>query len=229
MNWILNNGSVMLTQTLNQLAIALPAIVLALVLSIPLGWLAARFRVTRGIVLTASSVLYAIPSVALLVILPIVLGLRLQDGKNLVVALTLYGIALMVRSVTDGLTSVDPDVVQSATAVGYGAWRRFWSVELPLSGPVLLAGLRVVAVSTMSLTTVGAAVGVQGLGLLFTDGFQRNIPGEVGAGIVLVIVIALLIDLLLVLLGRVLFPWTRSASSRRRGVVVPLAEGEATA
>jgi osmoprotectant transport system permease protein len=90
-------------------------------------------------------------------------------------------------------------------------------VELPLAGPVLLAGLRVVAVSTISLTTVGAVLGIGSLGLLFTDGLQRSIPEEVLTGIVLTIAIALIVDLLLVWLGRAIMPWTRVKSGAADG------------
>jgi osmoprotectant transport system permease protein len=118
-----------------------------------------------------------------------------------------------VRAVADGLDSVDDDVRQAATAMGYAPFRRFFTVELPLAGPVILAGLRVTAVSTISLATVGILIGVQNLGYLFTDGLQRRIIAEVLSGVVAVIVIALLVDLVLLLLGRALMPWTRAAST----------------
>jgi osmoprotectant transport system permease protein len=115
----------------------------------------------------------------------------------------------MARSAADAFGSVDDGVRQSATALGYSAWQRFWQVELPLAGPVLLAGLRVVAVSTIALVTVGAIVGVKSLGYYFTDGYQRHIVFEVLTGLVLTMAVALLIDGLLVLLGRLALPWTR--------------------
>jgi osmoprotectant transport system permease protein len=79
----------------------------------------------------------------------------------------------------------------------------------------LIAGLRVVAVSTVSLATVGAVLGVKSLGLLFTDGIQRNIPEEILAGIVATVAIALAIDLALVTLGRLLMPWSRSSTDEQ--------------
>jgi osmoprotectant transport system permease protein len=115
----------------------------------------------------------------------------------------------MARSVADALASVDPDIRQSATAVGFGSWRRFWTVEFPLAGPVILAGLRVTAVSTISLVTVGILIGTESLGYLFTNGYQRGIVVEIFAGVVAVVVIALVVDYLLVLLGRAVMPWTR--------------------
>ena len=105
----------------------------------------------------------------------------------------------------------------SATALGYGGLRRFLTVELPLAGPALLAGLRVVAVSTVSLVTVSALLGVGSLGSLFTDGFQRGILAEVITGIGATAVLALLLDAALMALGAVLMPWTRAAGSARKG------------
>jgi osmoprotectant transport system permease protein len=122
----------------------------------------------------------------------------------------------MTRSVTDGLASVDPATRAAAVAVGFGPWRRFWTVDFPLSGPVVLAGLRVTAMSTISLATVGALIGVANLGYLFTNGSQRRIIAEVFAGVVAVVLIAVIIDGLLMLLGRLLMPWTRRTAPPRR-------------
>ncbi|HEY9478380.1 MAG TPA: ABC transporter permease subunit [Microbacteriaceae bacterium] len=216
MTWILGNLQLIGELTMVHLATAVPPIILSFLLSIPIGYVANRFGRSRGVVLTVCALLYAIPSLPFFLVLPLILGTGLRDSLNVVVALTVYGIALMARSTADGLAAVDNDVKQSASAVGFSSRARFWRVELPLAGPVLLAGLRVVAVSTISLTTVGAVLGIDSLGALFTDGFQRNIPEEIATGIVLTIVMALVIDLLLVLGGRALMPWTRPTRSSRR-------------
>ncbi len=209
MSWIWSNLDLIWDRTLDHLFLSVPPIVLSFFLALPFGWLANRYRVGRGVILTGGGLLYAIPSLPLFFVLPVVLGTGLRDPINLNVALTLYGVALMVRVVSDGLASVDRDVRQSATAVGYSGWSVFWQVELPLAGPVLLAGLRVVAVSTVSLATVGAVIGVQSLGSLFTDGFQRGIQAEIIAGIVFTVLLALLFDVALVALGRLVMPWTQ--------------------
>lgn len=210
MNWVIENLPLIGQRTLDHLFLSVPPIILSFVISIPIGWLANRYRWSRGVLLTVLGLLYAIPSLPLFVVLPILLGTGLRDSINVIVALTLYGIALMVRTTADALASVSSDVTQSATAMGFSAWTRFWRVELPLAGPVLLAGIRVVAVSTVSLVTVGAVLGIQSLGLLFTDGLQRNIVAEVLAGMVATIALALLIDFALVLVGRLVMPWTRA-------------------
>lgn len=221
MTWVLGNLELIGRLSIEHLRLAIPPIVFGFLISIPLGWFAYRFKLTRGLLLTIAGLLYTIPSLAMFVILPPLLGISFLSELNVTIALTIYAVAILSRSVSDALLSVDPAIRQSATAVGYGPWRRFWAVELPLAGPVVLAGLRVAAVSTISLVTVGILIGVESLGYLFTNGFQRRIVEEILAGVVMVVVIALLVDALLVLLGRLLLPWTTS-SARRVPVTAPV-------
>lgn len=216
MNWVADNLDLIGELALVHLRQSLIAIVLGFALSLPLGWLAWRYRAARGGILTITGLLYTIPSLALLPILPVLLGTPILSEVNLILALTIYAVALMVRSVADGLGSVDTSVRLSATAMGYGGGRRFWAVDFPLAGPVILAGLRVTAVSTIALATVGALIGITNLGYLFTNGSQRRIIPEVLAGIVAVLVIALVIDGLLIAAGRVMMPWTRAQRRRAR-------------
>lgn len=226
MNWIVNNLDLILKLSLQHIALSIPPIVLGFVISIPLGYLAYRFKLTRGLLLTLAGLLYTIPSLALFVILPPILGISFLSELNITIALTIYAVAIMARSVADALDSVDPAVRQSATAVGFGSWRRFWVVEFPLAGPVILAGLRVAAVSTVSLVTVGILIGTQSLGYLFTNGLQRRIVVEVLAGVVMVVVIALLIDALLSFIGRVVMPWApRKVKIQRIDLKVPATAG----
>lgn len=216
MNWLWNNLDLVGTLSIEHIKLSIPPIIIGFVLAIPLGWLAHRYKLTRGLLLTVVGLLYTVPSIAILVLLPTLIGVRITSATNVIIGLSIYAIALMVRSTADALDSVDPDVKQSATAMGYSSWKRFWLVEFPLAGPVLLAGLRVVAVSTVSLVTVGILVGVQSLGYLFTNGLQRNIPLEIATGIVLTVVIALVLDLILVIIGRLVMPWTRLAKKPTR-------------
>jgi osmoprotectant transport system permease protein len=213
-SWVLDNLDLIGSLTLEHIRLSIAPIILGLVIALPLGWLAYRFAFTRGLMLSIAGLLYTIPSLALFVLLPPVLGISFLSELNVTIALTIYAVAIMARSVADALGSVDETVRQSATAVGYSPWRRFWSVELPLAGPVILAGLRVTAVSTVSLVTVGILIGVQSLGYLFTNGLQRRIVEEIAAGVVMTVAVALVIDVLLLLLGRLVMPWTR-------GVAVP--------
>lgn len=209
MTWVSNNFGTILDALGWHVVLTVPAILAALVCSIPLGWLAHRVPKLSGTIITGSALLFAIPSLPLLIVLPVITGAGLRDGINVVIALTLYGIALLVRSVADGFNSIGSDTRLAATALGYSSWRRLWTVELPLAAPVILTGLRVVSASTIALCTVGAVLGIPSLGTLFTDGFQRQILAEILTGIVLTLGMAAALDGLLVLTGKAMLPWRR--------------------
>lgn len=215
-SWIPRNLDRVAELTVQHLWLALLPVLLGLVVALPLAWLATRARVIRTVLITITGLLYTVPSLALIVMLPLVLGIGILNPLNVVVALTIYTVALLVRSIADALDAVPQAVVAAATAMGYTPLRRFVAVELPLAVPVTVAGLRVAAVSNMSLVTVGAIVGLGGLGALFTDGFQRDIPAEILTGIVLVLVLALLVDVALLAIGRAVTPWTRAGAGARR-------------
>ena len=208
MDWVLANGGLIASLTLDHLRLSAIPIVLGFAISVPLGWVAHRYTWSRGVVLTLVGLLYTIPSLALFMLLPPLLGISVLSEIKVIIGLTVYAVAIMVRIVADAFASIDPAALRAATAVGYAEWGRFFAVELPLAGPVLLAGLRVVAVSTVSLVTVGVLVGVQSLGYFFTDGFQRRIIPEVLTGVVMTVVVALVFDGLLILIGRIIMPWT---------------------
>lgn len=214
MNWILNNVSTITDATWAHLWLALPAIVLSFVVAIPVAWFASRFRHSRFTLLLVAGLIYAIPSLPLFIVLPLILGTSVRSLVNVVAALGLYGVALMVRYAADALDAVSTDALLAATAMGYGPLRRFFGVQLPLAGPALLAGLRVVSVSTVSLVPVSALLGVNSLGMLLTDGFQRGILAEVASGIGATVVVAVAVDLCLVGLGQLLMPWERATVKR---------------
>lgn len=209
------NGDDVREALMQHLYLALVPVVIAFVISLPLGWAVASFGWVRHPILTLSSIVYTIPSLALLLLLPGVLQTSILDETNVIVALTLYSLALLVRSSADGLASVDPGVVASATAVGYRPVRRWFAVELPLSLPVVLAGLRVATVTNVSMVSIAALIGIGGLGQLFTRGFQLNFYAPpIVIGLVLSVAIALVLDLVIVLAQRLLTPWSRIGVSR---------------
>jgi osmoprotectant transport system permease protein len=220
MEWFLANSGMVLQRAGEHLLLALIPMVLGLVISIPLAQLARTHPALRSVVVTASSLLYTIPSLALFIILPSLLGTRILDPLNVIVALTLYAVALLVRAALDAFDSVEEDLRQAATAMGYKPWLRFIQIDLPLSLPVMFAGLRVVSVSNISLVSVAALLGVGNLGMLFTDGLQRNFVTEVVVGILAILVLALLMDAVLVLLERLLTPWTRAVKASGPSVPV---------
>jgi osmoprotectant transport system permease protein len=214
--WTLANLDLIGSLTLNHARLSIIPIVASFVLAVPLGWLANRNRVLRSVVITGGSLLYTIPSLPLFVILPLIIPTRVLDETNLVVALTIYGVAIMARSAADALASVEAPTLDASTAIGFSPAARFFTVELPLAGPVLLAGIRIVSVSTIALVSVGVIIGSANLGYLFQNGKQRGILEEVVVGIVISMVLALVFDLVLVGIGRLLMPWNQNAGAGRR-------------
>lgn len=189
----------------------LPLLV-GLAVSLPLGWLAVRWRWLRPPLVAGTGLLYTIPSLALFILLPGIIGTRILDPLNVLVAMTIYTVALVTRTVADGLDAVPEHVRQAATAMGYGRLRRLVAVELPLAVPVISAGMRVAAVSNVSIVSIAALVGVQQLGSLFTDGFNRNAMGPIVVGVLACVVLALLFDLIIVAVTRALTPWERATA-----------------
>jgi osmoprotectant transport system permease protein len=181
----------------------LPAL-FGLIISVPLGIVCVRWRWLYGPVLSATSVLYALPSLALFIVLIPYTGLT---DTTVIIPLTLFSLCVLVPNVVDGLRSVPEPVRQAATAMGFGALRRLAQVELPIAVPIVIAGLRVAVVSSISLATLGQLIGVSSLGYLLIDGYQRAFLTEILVGGGLIIALALVCDLILVLVRRLLTPW----------------------
>lgn len=188
-------------------------VVVGLVLALPLGWCAARFRWSYPPLVGIAGLLYTIPSLVLFVSLPGILGTRILDVLNVAVALTAYAVALLVRVVADALRSVPEQVRQAAVAMGYRPLGRLVAVELPMAVPVIAAGVRVAVVSNVSLVAVATLIGTQQLGTLFDTGLQLLQDGyaPIFLGIVLSVLLALVLDLVVQLITRALTPWRRAA------------------
>lgn len=191
-------------------------VLIGLAVALPLGWLARRYRWVYPPVVSLTGLLYTVPSIALFVIMPSLLGTQILDPLNVVIALSVYTVALMVRVVADGLAAVPPEVAQAATAMGYTGVQRLLRVELPIALPVIAAGVRVATVSNVSLVAVAGTIGVPELGQLFTSGFQLSVSGPyyppIALGIVACVLLALTFDAVIVLSARAATPWRRAVS-----------------
>ncbi|WP_035841251.1 ABC transporter permease [Kitasatospora azatica] len=192
---------------LDHAVISLLPVLFGLLLALPLGLLCTRFPRLYQPLAAVFNVVYALPALAVFVVLIPYTGLATQ--ATVMIPLTCYALAVLLPTTVDGLRAVPEPVRQAATALGYGPWRRLAAVELPAAVPYLVAGLRVAAVSSISLASVGALVGRGGLGYLFITGFQLTFPTPIVAGIVLVAALALVTDAVLLLARRVLAPWAR--------------------
>jgi osmoprotectant transport system permease protein len=208
-SYVSENRSVILQALAQHVWLALLPVLIGALLALPFGYAAVRYPRLYQPIVNLGGLIYSIPSLALFLMLPPVLGLQVLDPLNIVAALTLYTFALLARTVADALTSVQGQTTQAAFALGYRPVRQLLGVELPMAMPVMLAGLRVATVANISLVSVGAFIGVGGLGALFTRGLQLDFVEPIVVGIVLSVLLAALCDTAIVLLQRRLTPWTR--------------------
>ncbi|HLU72766.1 MAG TPA: ABC transporter permease [Nonomuraea sp.] len=191
----------------DHLLMSLVPIVAGLALALPLGLACIRWRWLYQPTAALFNVLYALPSLPLFMMLISVTGL---SPVTVIIPLTFYAAAVLIPAVVDGIRAVPEHVRQSAVAMGFTPLRRLIRVELPIAAPVVIAGLRVVAVSSISLVSVGALIGQGGLGMLFTRAYQNPFLPPVIVGIALIVLLALVADGLLVLAQRLLTPWERA-------------------
>ncbi len=208
-----------------HLRLSLVPVLAGLAIALPWGVLAWRRNVLRRLTTLTASVVFTIPSLALFVVLPLIIPTRILDEANVIVALTLYTTALLVRSVFEALDAVPSHVRDAASALGYRPVVRLLKVELPLSLPVLVAELRVVVVTNISMVSVGAVIGIGGLGTWFTEGYQANKSDQIVAGIIAILVLAFVVDILILLAGWLATPWNRALRPGRRLLTAPVVGG----
>lgn len=212
--YFLDHRSDIYDWTGTTLWLAVLPLVIGLVLALPVGWLASRYRWTYPPIVSGAGLLYTIPSLVLFIVLPGIVGTRILDAENVAIALSVYTFALLVRVVADGLSSVSAETLAAASAMGYSNRQRLFGVQLPIAVPVIGAGLRVAAVSNVSLISVASIIGVSQLGQLFVVGNTNATTTPTILGLILFILLALIFDGLILLGIRLLTPWHRAVAAR---------------
>lgn len=208
--YLQDRQSELVDATVEHIWITVASVLLGVVVAFPLALIARRLPRLESTILGVSTGIYTIPSLALFPLLVPFTGL---SATTVVIGLALYALTILVRAILEGLRAVPDEVRESATGLGYGATKLLFRVELPLALPVIMAGLRVAAVSTVALTTVGSLVAYGGLGNLIKDGVNTNFRAELLAAAVLCVVLAVVLDVVIVLLQRLLTPWTRGVEA----------------
>jgi osmoprotectant transport system permease protein len=209
-DWIPDHFGYLWSKLTEHSVLAFTPILFGLLIAVPLGMACVRWPRVYAPVLAVTSVLYAMPSIALFVFLVSYTGL---NDPTAIIPLTIYTLSVLVRNVVDGLRGVPESVRQAATAMGFTGLRRLLRVDLPIAVPVIIAGLRIATVSSISLVSVASLIGLGGLGELFTDGFQREFLTPIVVGVFLTVVLAVLADLVLVGAQRFLTPWARGRAA----------------
>jgi osmoprotectant transport system permease protein len=194
--------------TVQHLWITVVSVVVGLVIAVPLALLARRSPTVESLVVGGTTIIYTIPSLALFSLLLPFTGL---SPTTVIIGLALYSLTILVRNVLAGLQAVPDEVVESARGMGYSNLRLLTRVELPLALPIIMAGLRVAAVSTVALATIGAIVSYGGLGNLLLQAVGNQFKAQIFAASLLCVLLAVALDLVIVGAQRLLTPWTRHA------------------
>src|SRR4051794_22210733 len=208
--YVTDNWSTIVGYLDQHVRLTVGAVVLGTLIALPLALLARRTRLLSGPVLSLSTIVYTIPSLAMFSFLAPITGPL--SATTVLIGLTLYTLVTRVRIFLTGLQAVPADVREAARGMGSSPVRLFMHVDLPLALPSFMAGLRIATVSTVALVTVGVITGNGGLGQLIVGGFNANFfRAEIVTGAVGCVLLALVADVLLAGLERLLTPWTRAA------------------
>ncbi|GGC52752.1 hypothetical protein GCM10011504_33920 [Siccirubricoccus deserti] len=191
MRWTMRNLDTILAATLAHLGLVFSAIALALLLALPLGLLVARRPRLQAALLGTASLLYSLPTLALFALLVPVLGLGFWPA---LVALVSYAVPVLLRALVAGLAGAPPATLDAADGMGLTPAQRLWEVELPLTLPALLGGLRVASVTLVSAATVAAYISAGGLGTLILTGLDQGHTEKILVGAGIVTLLALLLD-----------------------------------
>jgi osmoprotectant transport system permease protein len=174
-----------------------------------LSLLAIRNRRTYAPITWTTGILYTIPSIALFAFLVPFTGLSLLTAE---IGLISYTLLILVRNIVAGIDGVPSSVVESARGMGYPERALLREIQLPLALPVIVAGFRVAAVTTVGLVTVTSLIGFGGYGFFILRGLRRLFTTEILVGTVLSVLLAMAIDFALVVMERRLTPWAQRRS-----------------
>lgn len=177
-----------------HIALSFTAILIAGVLGLMLGIWISEYNAAAGPVLTVANIFYTIPSISLLGMLIPLLGI---GNPTAVAALTLYGIMPMVRNTYTGITGVSPDIVSAAEAMGSTRLQIMFRIRLPLALGVIIAGIRNMAVMTISVAAIASFIGAGGLGVAIYRGITIYDTAMTFAGSFLIALLAIVCDGLL--------------------------------
>ncbi|HEX5014692.1 MAG TPA: ABC transporter permease [Candidatus Limnocylindrales bacterium] len=207
--WVLGHLPGIWDRIVQHLTLTAVPLMLGIVISLGLAVVAIRRPATYGPTTALTGLLYTIPSLAAFAILRPIFGLSLITAF---IPLTTYTLLILFRAFTSGFGAVPTDILEAAEGMGYTRRQRLLRVELPLAVPLIMAGIRLAAVTTIGLATVAAVLGdtFGGLGQLITEGIQTFFPTKYLLGAALSVLLAFLVDFLLVRVERALTPWARA-------------------
>lgn len=205
-SWVGDHRAEILSRLQQHATLAGWAIFLGLLIAMPLALLSVSRRRFYAVVLVVTGVLYTIPSLAAFSFL---LPFTKLSHWTAIIPLAAYSLLILVRNIVTGLEQVPREVQDAAVGVGYSPMAKLFRVDLPLAIPTIFAGFRIAVVTVIGLIPVAALIGQGGLGQLMIDGFQRDFYTPLTVGVLLVVAFAVVCDATLLVVQKLLTPWTR--------------------
>jgi osmoprotectant transport system permease protein len=205
-DWVWSHLGLIWSKVVQHLVLTGIALGVGFAISLVLAMVALRYRKSYAPITWVAGVLYAIPSLALFVMLLPVTGLSITTAE---IGLVSYTLLIFIRNIVAGIDGVPTHIREAALGMGYTRRKLLLDIEVPMALPVIIAGIRIATVTTIGLVTITALIGYGGLGQLILDGLNRLFTTPLVVGAVLSMVLALLFDGLLILLERALTPWAR--------------------
>ena len=199
MTWFLRNWDQVAVALGQHITIVLTALAIAVAIALPVGVAAARHARVYAFAIAIAGFLYTIPTLAFLALLIPVVGL---GRTNAIIAMVAFSLVVLIRNVATGIRGVAPDVIDAARGMGMSAWQVLLRIELPLASPVIVAGLRVAAVTVISVTVVAAYVNAGGLGTLIFNGIAGDHAPKIWSGALTACALAIAVDGVLALVER---------------------------
>ncbi|WP_087972193.1 ABC transporter permease [Oceanobacillus rekensis] len=195
--YMIENSSELFALTVEHIAMVAYGIFFALLVGIPLGIIAAKYEKLAPIIISITSILQLVPSLAMLAILMLYFGLGFQ---TMVIGLFLYSLMPIVRNTYVGIKEVDDSIIEAGKGSGMTAFQLLTKLQFPLSIPFLMAGLRVASVIAIAVACIGPYIGAEGLGKEIISGISLQSDVKIYAGAIPATIIAIIAD---VALGKV--------------------------
>ena len=212
-DWVGRHGTEIWLRTREHVVLTVLAVGIGMLIALPAAVVASRVRPLATALLIGAGAVYTIPSLGLFALVVPITGLTRTTA---LIALTGYTLLILARNALTGLAEVPEDVREAAHGMGYGWPRQLLRIELPLALPAIFAGVRIATVTTIGLVTVAALIGQGGFGQLILDGYLRDFRTPLVVGAVLSVALAVVADLALLGLQRLVTPWHRGRARHER-------------
>lgn len=195
--YLINNSNKIFQLTIEHLYVVVSAITISTITALPIGIFIHLNKKYSKIIITVANILMTIPSIAMFgILLPLLAPFNLSLGKiPAIIALVLYNQLPIINNTFTALESIDKSIVDAAKGIGLSKYHILTEITIPLSIPIILAGIRVACILSIGIASIAAYIGSGGLGVLIQQGITRIYMEMVLTGAILISIIAIIIDL----------------------------------